>query len=1666
MARSRRAAIDQSFFPDDGLFWTDTYNLILVDEFDNPLPTPIDDYVELDGSFRFGTGAAVSAVTLWGKGLVSIGPATEAQKLFMRTLTPGGDLSAFPGDYIARNIGRTATTIDLFYGVQDFERDPITNEFSEDQVVPMTTLRWDFEKIIFSELGIRLDNVNGGDGFGIGGTNVVLGNAATFWVQRNGGDAADSFTGTSNAEILTGGGGNDTLVGGGGNDSLAGDAGGDRLTGGTGADRFVYNAVTDSTAATPDRITDFATGSDRIIAAGLGATGVGIATAGAVTTVTIATPSGNLVITSDRPVAIGDVLLDNPVTGGAAGETLNGSVEADVIRGGGGGDILAGGRGVDRFIFAPGDSGADVGRSDRLVDFVSGLEKVDLTALGALTVRIVRTSGDWLLIADSATGRTIIRSATAIAAGDLLGAITIGGSGRSETLTAVAGLPLDAGAGDDTLYGTDGDDRLIGGDGDDQFYLSQGSDILDGGAGNDQVTLSFASATNFTLGTDVTVLTDNGSKRLISIERVTLFGGFAADTLTGGNGDDEISGGGGNDILMGGGGNDRLYGNDSDTLDGGGGTDTAVFSFFGRTVGVNFALGANVVAPISGGALTLRNIETIYVNDSAFDDTITGGNGNDSFEAFAGGNDRLSGLGGDDYFNPGPGNDVIDGGAGNDQVVLSFSAATNWTFANGSVVTSNGTKTLTNIESAIVFAGTFADSLTGGNGNDELFGGGGNDTLTGGGGNDILDGQSGTDSIFGGDGDDLIYAREGSDTVDGGAGTDTVRLSFEYQGSQQSGGISLAVSPSFTTKPQFGFGVDTLTIRNVEAVDALGSNYNDNLKGGSGPDLIDGYYGNDFIEGGAGDDTLDGGFGFGDSVFFATAVSVDLERGVAAGALTGTDRLSGFEIVSTFDGNDTIAAGPGFFAPSAPDFIKTATSGNTSFATAMVLDGGYDQRLNIDIFSSVNVPHATIRASGGGAIDYYRVLVPQSGDGQFFSFADFDIDASSELLDTVIRLYDQQGIELAFNDNASLDPGSSSGLDSRLSYRFTAPGLYYLSVESSLGQALPANARYTLHVAIPGVSVASASGLTGVAVIARGGDDVVIDGSGDSVHDGGAGIDLLSYENAPVGAIANLATGTASADGEDRFQGFENLTGSAWGDQLTGDSGANRLFGGAGNDTLIAGSGNDRLLGGDGNDGLFFGAFFDGVDVVDGGLGTLDQVLLQGDYAAGVTLGVISAVGVEEFVLLAGNDTRFGAPGNQIFSYRIITGNAAIAAGQGLTFLGTALRSTERFTLDASGESDGQITATGGQGDDDLTGGSQSDVLSGSGGADRLFGGAGDDRLTGGAGNDTLNGGSGTDTAVFTGSRRDYSVTRSGDTVTIRDLRANADGTDTLTGVEQVQFTDGLMGLIAEELVLFLPGTRDLITWDSTQGSNGFTYFFRLGASSTVAAVADFTGDGRADVLLSQSGGGLVRWDTTLGGNGFTLLPAAPGYSVIGKGDLVGSGATDLLLKNAAGQLRILDPVAGTIIDLFSLASGWSVKGVGNINGTGKADIILQNGSNGAVIAFTDQGWRDLITLAPGWKIAGLGDVTGGLADDFILQRNDGVTIFWDSTQGGNGFRDFATIGPAWTFAGFNDLNGDGRDDVMLQNSNDLAIYWTGSNWVDLGSTLIGTELVGTGVFP
>lgn len=94
------------------------------------------------------------------------------------------------------------------------------------------------------------DNMQGNDGNDT--LNGGLGNDGL-----DGGAGNDTLNGDAGNDYLGGGEGNDILNGGDGNDVFVGGAGKDALTGGAGADAFFFTALSDSTSAAIDKITDF-----------------------------------------------------------------------------------------------------------------------------------------------------------------------------------------------------------------------------------------------------------------------------------------------------------------------------------------------------------------------------------------------------------------------------------------------------------------------------------------------------------------------------------------------------------------------------------------------------------------------------------------------------------------------------------------------------------------------------------------------------------------------------------------------------------------------------------------------------------------------------------------------------------------------------------------------------------------------------------------------------------------------------------------------------------------------------------------------------------------------------------------------------------------------------------------------------------------------------------------------------------------------------------------------------------------------------------------------------------------------------------------------------------------------------------------------------------------
>ncbi|MBV1689383.1 M10 family metallopeptidase C-terminal domain-containing protein [Novosphingobium sp. G106] len=183
------------------------------------------------------------------------------------------------------------------------------------------------------------------------------------------GAGADQINGSDLANVLDGGAGDDKINGNGGDDLLIGGLGRDTLNGGAGIDTASYENASSSVAA--DLSTKKGTFGEAI-----GDKYVGIE---------------NLTGSAHDDALFGDNFA-NVLSGGAGNDhlegllgndTLNGGAGDDLLIGGTGVDLLSGGEGADTFVFAKADSGKTLDKADTILDFVSGLDKIDLSAIDA-----------------------------------------------------------------------------------------------------------------------------------------------------------------------------------------------------------------------------------------------------------------------------------------------------------------------------------------------------------------------------------------------------------------------------------------------------------------------------------------------------------------------------------------------------------------------------------------------------------------------------------------------------------------------------------------------------------------------------------------------------------------------------------------------------------------------------------------------------------------------------------------------------------------------------------------------------------------------------------------------------------------------------------------------------------------------------------------------------------------------------------------------------------------------------------------------------------------------------------------------------------------------------------------------------------------------------------
>jgi Ca2+-binding RTX toxin-like protein len=1074
--------------------------------------------------------------------------------------------------------------------------------------------------------------------------DVILGNA--YDQTLDGGIGNDKIYGE---------GGDDTLIGGDGNDTLYGGGGENEMSGGAGDDLFIVDADSEG---------DY-------IALGLGNDTVDLTNMSewahifneesenaATFTLNMANNTGSISTGSDGTATLLGVESTDNIYLGTFADSKDDVFNITQVEGGWGWVGLYGRGGNDTF-----NLGSSTG----------GIVRIDLNSY----------------VTDSTIGNNVN-----LTTGTISNAL-----GGTDTITGQDAVKIE-------LRGSMVNDTILGSDRDERFILLAGDDTLDAGGGQDLLRYDRSGVDAVTV--DLSAGTASGvwrgeafSHSITGIEEVR-GSRQGDDVITGSDAAERFEGLGGDDTIVGGGGDDTVgfkadrsaatvtdLGNGQVQIASDDGTDviSGVENFAFNDGTVNLATLLGNVSDSGSTTITFVGTENDFIGTAFLDD-----DNNTSVDIVSNTGTQLvlknSATG---YTSTLIGTGITFSGAAGEEVPTAGSI-TSISIVDGDGVAQG---TITDINWDLV---EFSDALDAVADNDnvaplaDLFSSNGTLTVDGSGamvdfylddllGSDITTlltqpmdviGSGGDDSLIGGAGADYIEAGGGNDTIDAsigaassqnwgdyikpGAGTNTIighqdlfevsndGLDIGYQDVSNSGGIILTVGENGSgTAVSNTAGVVNDTFTYAHRFD--GTHQNDRFEGSANSNW-EGWGGN------GGDDTINAGEGYDELLYHfdskrggSGAVAVNFKTGTATDGFGDTDTFTGIEAVRGTAQNDV------FIGSEALSFISyRGLDGNDTITGSTAWDrADYSKDANYGGSGAI-----TADLSAGTILD---------GFGTTDQVSDIDQVRGTDQGDSMTAAGLQQGIQFEGRDgNDTLTGGGGDD------------------------------------------------------TIYGGNDfDTISAGEGnDEVH-GGNGQDLIFLNQGDDLFIDNGQGGELGRDTV--FTGLGN-------DTVQGGNGDDVFFGEDGNDVINARLGNDTIYGGNNFDTISAG---EGNDEVHGGNGRDLIFLNQGDdiyydNGQGGELGrdtVYTGLGNDTVEGGNGDDVFFGEDGNDVINARL-----------------------------------GNDTVYGGNNFDTISAGAGNDKVLGGNGRDLIFLGEGNDLYidtaqAGTLGQDTINGGPGADTFVF-----------------------------------------------------------------------------------------------------------------------------------------------------------------------------------------------------------------------------------------------------------------------------------------------------------------------------
>ncbi|HYC02716.1 MAG TPA: calcium-binding protein [Azospirillaceae bacterium] len=252
--------------------------------------------------------------------------------------------------------------------------------------------------------------------------------------------------------------------------------------------------------------------------------------------------------------------------------------------------------------------------------------------------------------------------------------------------------------------------------------------------------------------------------------------------------------------------------------------------------------------------------------------------------------------------------------------------------------------------------------------------------------------------------------------------------------------------------------------------------------------------------------------------------------------------------------------------------------------------------------------------------------------------------------------------------------------------------------------------------------------------------------------------------------------------------------------------------------------------------------------------------------------------------------------------------------------------------------------------------------------------------------------------------------------------------------------------------LLLQQSNGNLLAWEVSAGSSGFTQLFQLASTQSIGAVGDVNGDGRADLYINSSAGNPLLWvNGGIGGTSFFSAPVAG--TVLAIADISGATGGEIITRDGTNIRSYSVGTNGALTQNFSSGTTPFLAGVaadtqvfaGDIVAGGKSELVFVTAS-GASLYYNGTTFTDLPNTTTGISVVGVADLGFGSGAE-ILYRNtniagslDGYFVYNATTKT---FTDVVGITKGYNVIGLQDVTGDGVAEMIVSNGTQTLTFNT-----------------------